>query len=453
MNVSSVLTKPGEGVITEHEAFEIGKEAFVYFYPMITMDVTRKLTCNVAPGMKPGMGPENTFSHMRTYPDANFKEVVKPNFDTLYSAAWLNLTKEPMIVSTPDTHGRYYLLPMLDMWSDVFAVPGKRTSGTEAANWAVVPPHWSGSLPSNASRIDSPTPYVWIIGRVQTNGPKDYDAVHAVQEGFKITPLSRWGKAESPVVFKHDPTVDMRPPVEQVNNMPAKDYFGYAAELLKVNPPHITDWSQLARFKRIGIEVGKSFDWNSLDPEVRNALTKATTAGLDAMRAKIPTLSQLVNGWGLSTDTMGVYGNYYMKRAIIALVGLGANQPEDAFYPMVIVDGEGKELIAGKKYVIHFNKDEIPPADAFWSITMYDPDFAVPNPINRYAIGDRDALKFNADGSLDIYIQPDSPGADKESNWLPSPSQGGMNLTMRLYAPRAEALLAIWKPPAVMPVH
>ncbi len=452
MKYSSAVAEPEVSMITEQEAFEIGKEAYAYFYPLITMDVTRRITCNVPPGVRPGEGPENTFSHMRAYPDANFKNVVKPNFDTLYSVVWLNLEKEPMIVSTPDTHGRYYLLPMLDMWSDVFAVPGKRTSGTEAANWAVVAPGWNGALPANVSRIDAPTSYVWIIGRTQTNGPSDYNAVHVIQDGFTVTPLSQWGKTPVPVAFKQDPTVDMSPPVDQVNNMPAKAYFTYAAELMKVNPPHATDWSQLARLKRIGIEAGKSFDWNSLEPEVRKALTRATTAGLDAMRAKLPTLAKVVNGWQLSTDTMGVYGNYYMKRAIVTLVGLGANQPEDAFYPMIITDAEGNELHAGRKYLLHFKKDEIPPADAFWSLTMYDPDFAVPNPINRYAIGDRDALKFNADGSLDIYIQPDSPGKDKESNWLPSPKQGGMNVTMRLYAPRAEALLGSWVPPAITPV-
>ena len=438
--------------ITEQEAFEIGKEAYVYFYPLITMDVTRRVMCNIPPGVKPGMGPENVFSHMRAYPAVDFKEVVKPNFDTLYSIAWLNLTKEPQIISAPDTHDRYYLLPMLDMWSDVFAVPGKRTSGTKPANWAVVAPGWNGTLPRGVSRIEAPTSYVWIIGRTQTNGPADYDAVHIVQDGYTVTPLSEWGRVPAPVKFEHDPSVDMSSPVDQVNNMPAKAYFAYAAELMKLNPPHATDWSQVARLRRIEIEVGKSFDWNSLEPEVQNALTKAAIAGLEAMRAKLSTLARVANGWQLNTDTMGAYGNFYMKRAIVALIGLGANQPEDAIYPLSIVDAEGNQLEAGRKYVIHFNKDEIPPAHAFWSLTMYDPDFAVPNAINRYAIGDRDALQYASDGSLDIYIQPESPGKDKESNWLPSPKQGGMVITMRLYAPKPEVLLGSWVPPAITPV-
>ncbi len=207
--------------LSAKEALEIGKEAYIYFYPLITMDVSRRLMCNVPPNVKPGMGPENNFSSLRSYPDPNFKEVVKPNFDTLYTNAWLNLSKEPMIVTTPDTHGRYYLLPMLDMWSDVFAVPGKRTSGTGAASFGVVPPGWNGKLPEGVQRIDAPTPYVWIIGRTQTNGPQDYEAVHKIQAGYTVTPLSQWGKQVKPVKAVIDPGVDMKtPPLVQAIQCP-----------------------------------------------------------------------------------------------------------------------------------------------------------------------------------------------------------------------------------------
>jgi hypothetical protein len=437
--------------ITEQEAFEIGIEAYQYLYPIITMDVTRRVTTNVPPGVKPGLGPMNAFHHMRAYPPADFREVVRPNFDTLYSVAWLDLTKEPMIVSAPDTSGRHYLLPMMDMWSDVFAVPGKRTSGTAAANWVVVPPAWQGSLPSGLARIDAPTRYVWIIGRTQTNGPADYEAVHKVQDGYTITPLSQWGSKVQPPAFKADPTVDMKtPPMVQVDSMPAAKYFSYGAELMGLHPAHATDWSIVARMERLGINPGSRFDFDNAPASVKAGLERATVVALKEMKDKIPTVARVVNGWQLNTDTMGVYGNYYLKRAIVAKIGLGANQPEDAIYPLCISDAEGKPLQGENKYVLRFAKSQLPPVGAFWSITMYDAEgFQVANPLNRFAIGDRDQLKYNADGSLEIYIQHEDPGADKQSNWLPSPSKGVLGITMRLYAPKPQALDGRWEPPPV----
>jgi hypothetical protein len=450
--LSSALAHARPATITEKDAYEIGMEAYIYLYPLVTMDVTRRVTTNYAPDAKPGMGPMNAFHHMREYPSAEFKDVVRPNFDTLYSVAWLDLTQGPMIVSAPDTHGRYYLLPMLDMWSDVFAVPGKRTTGTEPASFAVVPPGWNGQLPENVERIEAPTPYVWIIGRTQTNGPSDYAAVHKVQDGYALTPLSLWGKAApaSPA-GKIDPTVDMKtPPMEQVNKMSAAAYFKYAAELMRSNPPHLTDWSIVARMKRLGLEPGKPFDAEQLDPEIRAALDRAARDALKLMATKAPTLARVANGWQMNTDTMGVYGDYYLKRAIIAMMGLGANQPEDAIYPILLTAANGKPLMGERRYVLHFNKEDLPPAEAFWSLTMYDEaGYQVANPINRFAIGDRDHLAYGADGSLDIYIQHASPGAEKQSNWLPSPASGKLGVTMRLYAPRQEALDGRWNPPVV----
>lgn len=433
------------------ETYQIGMEAYVYFYPLVTMDLTRRQMTNIEAGKMAGRGPMNTFAHTRAFPTADFKEVVRPNFDTLYSVAWLDLTKEPMIVSVPDTGGRYYLLSMLDMWSDVFAVPGKRTSGTTAASFAVVPVGWKGNLPDGVAMIQSPTPYVWIIERTQTNGPSDYDAVHKIQDGFRITPYSRWGKTPVAVVFKADPAVDMKtPPLEQVNKMPAKAYFSYAAELMKLHPPHLSDWSMVARLKRVGLEPGKSFDWDSLNPAVQDALTRASVAGLKAMYAKLPTIAPIINGWQMNTDTMGVYGNYYFKRAIIAMVGLGANQPDDAIYPLNFGDEDGRPVRGENRYVLHFDKAQLPPVEAFWSLTMYDANGSqVANALNRFALGDRDKLSFNSDGSLDLYIQHENPGPDKQSNWLPSPANGTLSITLRLYAPKASALYGRWIPPAV----
>jgi hypothetical protein len=308
-----------------------------------------------------------------------------------------------------------------------------------------------GELPKGVQRIDAPTPHVWVIGRTQTNGPKDYAAVHKVQDAYTITPLSQWGKPAAPAAFKPDPAVDMKTdPLTQVNSMTAAKYFAYAADLMAVNPPHATDWSILARMKRIGIEPGKPFDLAKADPAVRAALERVPADGLKAMQAKLPTLARVVNGWQMNTDTMGVYGNYYLKRAIVAMAGLGANQPEDAVYPLSMADADGKPVKGENKYVLHFSKAELPPVDAFWSVTMYDAEgFQVANPLDRFAIGDRDALKYNADGSLDLYLQHESPGKDKEANWLPAPKSGVLGVTMRLYAPKAQALDGRWNPPAI----
>jgi hypothetical protein len=436
---------------TPEDAYEIGIEAYLYFYPLVLMDITRRQLTNIEPGKMVGRGPMNAFSHVRAYPTAEFMEVVRPNFDTLYSSAWLGLSKEPVIVSAPDTAGRYYMLPMLDMWTDVFAVPGKRTSGTAAAYYAVLPPGWQGKLPEGVEPIQSPTPYAWIIGRTQTNGPADYEAVRKVQDGYLITPLSQWGKKPEPIAFKADPSVDMKtPPLDQINKMPAKTYFPYAAELLRLHPPHLTDWSTMARLKRIGIEPGRNFAWDKLDPAIQEALTRAATDGLKAMYAKLPTLARVVNGWQMNTDTMGVYGNFYLKRAIVAMIGLGANQQDDAVYPVNFADADGKPTLAENDYVLHFYKNQLPPAEAFWSLTMYDEaGFQVANPINRFAIGDRDQLKYNSDGSLDLYIQHKSPGPEKEANWLPSPASGTLGMTMRLYAPKLQVLDGRWTPPAL----
>ena len=231
--------------------------------------------------------------------------------------------------------------------------------------------------------------------------------------------------------------------------MKGGDYFFYAAELLKLQPPHLTDQPIIAQIKRIGIEPGKSLDMSKLDPVVRKALEDAPAAGQQLMEWKVPTIARVANGWSMNTDTMGVYGNYYLKRAIIAQLGLGANLPEDAIYPLNLADETGKPLDGASKYTIHFDKGATPPVNAFWSLTLYDSDgFQVANSLNRFAVSSWMAFKYNSDGSLDLYFQNESPGADKEVNWLPAP-KGPFNLTMRLYAPKSDALTGKWNPPPI----
>jgi hypothetical protein len=447
----SVVSTPAraETAPTEQELHAIGVQAYLYLYPLVTVDLTRLQLTNVAhpEGIH---APMNTFINLGEFPSADVRVVVRPNFDTLYSTAFLDLTKGPVIVSAPDTGGRYYLLPMLDMWTDVFASPGWRTTGTQADNFLVAPSGWNGAVPSGTTRISAPTPYVWIIGRTKTDGPQDYDAVHKIQAGFKITPLPQWGKAPVPPIGTVDPNVDMKtPPKSQVDAMPADRFFSYAAELLKVNPPHITDQPIIAQLKKIGIEPGNSFDMNEADPAIRRALATVPDDAKQLMAWKMPTMARLVNGWSMNTDTMGVYGNYYLKRAIVAQYGLGANLPEDAIYPVNLADESGKPLDGANKYTLHFEPADIPPVNAFWSVTLYDAEgFQIANPLNRFNLSSWMPLKYNGDGSLDLYFQNQTPGADKEANWLPAPN-GAFNLLMRLYAPKSEALTGKWNPPPV----
>jgi hypothetical protein len=436
--------------ITEAEARSIAAEGYLYFYPLVTMDLTRKQLVNM-PSTPGGMGgPMNSFTNIPAFPSAEMKAVVRPNFDTLYSSAWVDLTKEPMVISAPDTGGRYYLLPMLDMWTDVFASPGWRTTGTQAGNFLLVPPGWRGTNPDGLTLIEAPTPYVWIIGRTKTDGPADYDAVHKIQAGYKLAPLSEWGKTPKPVEAKIDSSVDVKtPPKVQVDTMAGDKYFSYAAELLKLHPPHDTDQPIMARLKRIGFEAGKDFDASKLDPAIRKAIESAPKTAQSLMEWKMPTLARVANHWSMNTDTMGVYGNYYLKRAIIAQAGLGANLPEDAIYPLSLGDEAGRPLDGANRYTLHFEANALPPVEAFWSVTLYDNEgFQVANALNRFAVSSWMPFERDPDGSLTLYVQNENPGKDREANWLPAP-KGPFNLTMRLYAPRSEALTGRWNPPPV----
>ena len=328
--------------LSAEDARAIAVEAYVYFYPLVTMDITRKVSTNAEAGKQIGKGPMNVFVNVPEYPPANYRDVVRPNFDTLYSVAWVDLTKEPAVISVPDTHGRYYLLPMLDMWSDVFASPGWRTTGTQAQTILLVSQEWRPELRGEKLRseyklskdtqiIIAPTPYVWIIGRTKTDGPADYDAVHKIQAGLKLVPLSQEGKTYTPPTHKVDSSVDMKtPPKVQVDTMTGEKYFTYAAELLRLHPPHITDEPIVARMKRLGIEPGESLKYSDLDSVAKKAMEAAPAEAQKLMKWKVATLARVVNFWSMNTDSMGVYGNYYLKRADVAQLGLGANLPEDA---------------------------------------------------------------------------------------------------------------------------
>jgi hypothetical protein len=419
-------------------------EAALYFYPLVLMDITRLQALNKPAESSPIAGPPNQFQHVRAFPSAEFRGVVRPNFDTLYSAAWLDLRAGPVIVHAPDTDDRYYMLPMLDMWTDVFANPGKRTTGTAAQDYVVTGPGYAGELPAGLPVISAPTPHVWIIGRTQTNGPGDYPNVHRVQDGYGITELAP-GPEYAPDAG-YDTTTE---PLRLVSGMDPLDFFAYAAKLLAVNPPHPTDFSALARIAGLGIAAGKPFSVGDFDAQQRSEIAAGFSAALSDVMSSLGTMGTRVNGWTILNNNVGVYGNAYLQRSLVALVGLGANPPEDAVYPLLVADADGQPVTGEHDYVLHFDADKLPPVSAFWSVTMYDGEgYQVANEINRFAIGDRDKLTYNANGSLDLYLQHTNPGPERVPNWLPAPC-GALGVTMRLYAPKHSVFDGTWAPPPV----
>ncbi|HTN48003.1 MAG TPA: DUF1254 domain-containing protein [Burkholderiaceae bacterium] len=448
--------KSVEADAMELEAREIAIDAYIYAYPLVTMEITRRVMTNVEKpeGSKAPMGQ---FARLRTYPAVDDHSVTAPNADTLYTLTWLDLTKEPWILSIPDMKDRYFLFPMLDGWTNVFEVPGKRTTGTKAQKYALTGPGWTGTLPAGVTEYKAPTNLVWILGRIYCTGtPEDYKTVHALQDQVSAVPLSAYGKPYTPAPGAVDSAIDMKAaPRDQVNAMDGATYFKLFAELMKANPPSSEDAPMVAKLAKIGIVPGQDFDASKLDPAVAKGIAAAPKPGQDRIsnlkEAIVAGDARLEDGWLFFSKT-GIYGTGYRNRALITWYGLGANRPQDAVYPT----SEGPELIkkysGANRYVAHFGKGELPPANAFWSITMYDKDyFFVPNPINRYTVSSRNKFKTNPDGSIDLYIQHDSPGKDKETNWLPAPADAFV-LMMRLYWPKEKPpsiLDGSWKPPHV----
>jgi hypothetical protein len=419
------------------ERARIAEEAYLFSFPIVLMETTRRLTTNVPAGVRPGYGPMNWFTHMRAFPPGDFREVVRPNYDTLYSMLWYDLRDGPLVVSVPDTRGRYYMLPFLDMWTDVFALVG---------------PGWSGRLPDGVVRIESPTPAGWAIGRIRTDGPADYAAVTALQDQFIATPLSSWPDEPEPPEAEVDETVDMTaPPLDTVLAMSGVELLAATAELMRVQAPHLIDQPALARMRHLELVAGERFDVDGLDAAVRDAVEVGAEAAQQRMVTAQPRMHPVVNGWSQPTFLMGVYGADYLRRAVVAKIGLGANRAEDAVYPVLYCDADGRPPTGDLDHVLHFPAGSLPPADAFWSVTMYDGEgFPVPNALDRYALGDRDPLVSNPDGSLDLYLQRGDPGPQRRANWLPTP-RGPIGVTMRLYDPRPEVLDGVWAPPALTP--
>jgi hypothetical protein len=451
--VAMLASVAGCGLVQQGKAWFYGVQAYVYGFPLIVMDLTKDQGTAVATAGE-FTAPVNQFSVMTHYPDASFRAVPRTGLDTLFAVAWADLDKEPLVLSVPDTDDRYYVIALFDMWSNVFASIGKRTTGTAAQSFLIAGPRWQGTPPADVKQLfRSPTRFVWVNGQMRADGAKDYDTVNALQKQYKLTPLSAWGQpfappAEVPVAAGVDTKT---PPTVQMQKMDAAAFFGRLARLMKDNPPAAADAPMVERLKAIGITPGQDFDIAKIDPDTATGLQRAMGA-FDLLQKGVKKL-KTENGWIVITKDFANYGTDYETRAGIALIGLGGIQPVDITYPTAFDDGDGKPLDAANRYLLHFDKGRTPPANVSWSISMYDPQgYYVPNKINRYNLAAWMPLKDNPDGSLDIYIQSASPGADKEANWLPAPASGAFNLTIRGFWPKDAMLDGSYTVPPVRKV-
>ncbi|MGB3698132.1 MAG: DUF1254 domain-containing protein [Gordonia sp. (in: high G+C Gram-positive bacteria)] len=429
---------------------DIARDAYVFAYPLVLGDLTMRKITNVTEPRQP-FGPLGVLAHARGLPGPEFRVVIRPNVDTLYTSAYLDLGPEPTILTIPQTE-RYTMVPLYDLWSNVFAVPGSRTTGTERTrHFLLAGPGWTGQVPDGVERIDVPTRFMSFIGRTQVNGVDDLPAVHLFQDGMALTPLSQWGQEPSaPVRAPLDPDLDMRtPPPDLVAAMSAQDFLTRFTELLNDNPPSIQDYPTLHRLQRLGWSPEAGLDLAGLAPEIAAAVED----GIEQGRQDIVAEYNRLNGEGrlgwIYTTEGGSYGVHYLLRAGVAAWGLGMNLAADAVYPSIAVDADGRLLSGENSYTLTFPAGELPPALAFWSVTAYDDHgFLIENPLARYALGDRSGIPPRTDGSVELIMQATDPGGEDTARWLPT-GPGGFNLMLRVYSPDRALLDGSWEPPLV----
>lgn len=432
---ASASDRPVPPPAEESETFRIASDAYIFGYPLVTMEMTRRIITNVVTPER-ARGPMGTLINLRTYPDETSRTVSAPNADTLYTMAFFDVADEPWVLTQPDMGDRYFLLPMLDGWMDVFQSPGSRTTGGKAGIFLITGPGWTGTVPEGMTQLKSPTGLVWLLGRIYCTGtPEDYAVVHALQDAFRLQPLHTWGTDYAPPEGRVDTSVDMKTPArDQVTAMPARAYFTLLAQLMKRNPPTAADAPALERFARIGLVPGKDFDPHGIDAQWDQTLPAYALKRI-MMHFADPTRGMKhQNGWNYTTKT-GQYGTNYLQRALITKIGPGANLPQDTIYPISLRSGRNADYDGRARYTMTFPKGLLPPVQGFWSLTMYDEGlFFVANPINRYSMSVRTNPVYEPDGSLVINIQHDSPGPARQANWLPAPA-GKFHLMLRLYWP------------------
>ena len=421
----------------EELAYTAGLQAFLYGFPAVEMYRIRHRA--LYDPANPARAPVNTFQHRRALADASMRTVVAPNNDTLYSSAWLDVSREPVVLEVPDTAGRYYVMQLMDFHTNNVGYVGKRATGTGAGRFAIVGPGWRGTLPAGLRRLDLPTPQGWLLGRTLVDGPDDLPAVHALQDRYHLTPLSAWLHQDAPPPAPAPPPYDPREPLA---------FFHVLNQALRDNPPPPQDAGLLGLLAPIGDAADRPFRVEALDPATAAGLRRALETGprlLDALPTGVPA----ANGWTSVAPHTGRFGTDYRYRASVARWGIASNNPEEATNFTRRVDDQGRPLHGSRRYRLRFEAGQLPPVDGFWSLSMYGlpGGFFVENPLQRFAVGDRSRrLHYDADGSLELLVQHDPPPPDQQGNWLPAPA-GDFELALRCYLPRPALVERRWLPP------
>jgi hypothetical protein len=442
----------------ENYAYTIGVQAYIFGFPYVNLPLIRWAWVTQEP--KPGPNHDQTpyaainhFFHFRNLTDATYRGGGGPNNDALYSPAWVDLSNEPVILSHPDLTGRFFIFQFASINGDNFAAVGTRATGSKPGNYAIIGPNWKGKLPSDVEALPrSPTNSVFILGRTLVKGPSDVKTVNQLQDRYKLTPLSYWGKegvqlpedhiAWQPFNAKTDSLADWRTMNKAMTEDPPEDRYSKLMIL----------------FSKVGIGPGQDVD--KMDDKTKRGLARAARDGRDLItsinKGSNPNMGKKLNGWSLPPLTYGRLGELdeYLMRAVICQAGMIAPWIEDNWTTVTTTDNNDVLLDGSKNYTIHFAPGKLPNVKGFWSLTLYDnTDNLNPNPINRYSIGDRtDGIILDPDGGLTIYIQHNSPGKEKESNWLPSPESGKMRLAFRAYWPDVEVQKGLWNPPGIVEV-
>ena len=443
---------------------DIATLAYIWGYSPISMERSFNWFTNPKAPMGTGHGPANTLNCVRELLTPNDTDVVLPNADTLYCMGWMDLSKEPLVLKVPAIPDRYYTFEFLDAYTNVYSYVGTRATGSSGGTYLIAGPQWKGEVPEGMVKIWSPTNLSWILERTLLKGTDDMNNVHAIQDQMNLSPLSQVSQGNTSgqgsttnaswtshpasfVTSEHlQNPVSPKPPFIPTTGIKIYDEIGTAMTGNPLNPP---EPPLVTKFASIGIGPGMTPSTQANDT-IKQALETGIQEGEKLISAQVPVLGTLVNGWTIASA--GLYGTDYLFRAGVTKLGLGANIGQEAIYPPAFTDIEGKQLSGSNNYTIHFDPGQLPPVDAFWSISMYNNEsYFVDNPINRYVVGQyTEGLKNNTDGSLDIYIQHDSPGADRESNWLPStPPNNDFKLTLRLYLPQEPILNGTWTPPTI----